>query len=267
MRNSYKIKISLVMVLLVIMLVGCKDNLAENTVYHTVSFDTQDGTPIEQQSILENNKVSRPETIPQREGYIFMDWYMDIEGITRFDFETPIGDDITIFAKWRLPIGSNRSFKYSLNSSFDLILFDLDHDSRLTSDVELTTLNGQVIIENEVIKTFNVGVNTFEIQVDSEVVLIKLEITEVTKPYVINVHSLTFKEGIDVTLQLELFDQIFISLSHNEMTTDDYTWDNGTLTITATYLETVLTDENNVVMILQYMLDSNYSSIFVTIKK
>ena len=147
------------------------------------------------------------------------------------------------------------------------ILFDVDHESRLTSDVEVTTLNGQVIIENEVIKTFNVGVNTFEIQVDSEVVLIKLEITEVTKPYVINVHSLTFKEGIDVTLQLELFDQIFISLSHNEMTTDDYTWDNGTLTITATYLETVLTDENNVVMILQYMLDSNYSSIFVTIKK
>jgi len=48
MRNSYKIKISLVMILLVIMLVGCKDNLAENTVYHTVSFDTQDGTPIEQ---------------------------------------------------------------------------------------------------------------------------------------------------------------------------------------------------------------------------
>ena len=75
-------------------------------------FDTQDGTPIEATIYIRKTiKCPDQKQYLNVRAIFFMDWYMDIDGITRFDFETQIGDDITIFAKWRLPIGSNRSFQ------------------------------------------------------------------------------------------------------------------------------------------------------------
>lgn len=64
-----------------------------------VIFDSNGGTEIEKQYIAYNGKAEIP-AVPQKEGYIFENWYKD-EALTEvFDFNTPITSDITLFAKY-----------------------------------------------------------------------------------------------------------------------------------------------------------------------
>ena len=39
---------------------------------------------------------------PTREGYIFLGWYEDADGVERFDFDKPILSDTVIYAKWKV---------------------------------------------------------------------------------------------------------------------------------------------------------------------
>ena len=54
---------------------------------------------IDTQIVDKNGKATQP-TDPTRNGYIFMGWYTDAEGATKFDFNTPITENITLYAKW-----------------------------------------------------------------------------------------------------------------------------------------------------------------------
>ena len=61
-----------------------------------VSFDADGGNEIETQTILQGEKVIRPED-PTKKGYKFVHWMLDDE---KFDFETEITADIVLKAKW-----------------------------------------------------------------------------------------------------------------------------------------------------------------------
>lgn len=66
----------------------------------TVNFDLNGAnTSIEKQTVDKNEKATQP-TEPTRDGYKFMGWYTDKEGSTKFDFNTPITENITLYAKW-----------------------------------------------------------------------------------------------------------------------------------------------------------------------
>ena len=75
-----------------------------------VSFVTDDDTTTK---LVENNKtVEKPTTDPTKEDYIFAGWYTkDASGNWAdepFDFDTPITDDVTLYARWGVeatPIG------------------------------------------------------------------------------------------------------------------------------------------------------------------
>ena len=71
-----------------------------NAVTHTVSFNTNGGTPasIDSQVIGYGNTATKPAN-PTKEGYGFAGWY---NGETVFDFDTAIKADITLKAKWAL---------------------------------------------------------------------------------------------------------------------------------------------------------------------
>ena len=62
----------------------------------TVSFNSDGGTGVEKQSVIENDKAKTP-TNPSKEGYTFTGWYLNGN---RFDFNTPITSDITLTAGW-----------------------------------------------------------------------------------------------------------------------------------------------------------------------
>lgn len=61
-----------------------------------VSFNN--GTTIENQEVDLGSKVTS--VIPEKEGYIFDGWYTDSEFTNKFDFNTAINNDITLYAKW-----------------------------------------------------------------------------------------------------------------------------------------------------------------------
>lgn len=66
----------------------------------TVTFNTNGGSAVDSQTVIENGKAVKPETDPQKEGFNFGGWYAD-EGLTQpFDFNTSITKDTEIFAKW-----------------------------------------------------------------------------------------------------------------------------------------------------------------------
>ena len=67
--------------------------------YCQVDFETNGGSEIESQSVLEGNKVKKPAK-PTKEGYAFDGWFADEELKTAFDFTKAVTEDITVFAKW-----------------------------------------------------------------------------------------------------------------------------------------------------------------------
>lgn len=73
-------------------------NPANNT--KTVSFDTDGGTVIGNQYILDNGKLERPAN-PTRPGYVFDGWYYDAAYNDEVSFPVDITQDMTLYAKWK----------------------------------------------------------------------------------------------------------------------------------------------------------------------
>lgn len=77
---------------------------ADEWAAHTVTFNTDGGSEIEALSIAYGGKVVEPEATPTKEGSVFFDWYADAELTTKFNFDTPIFEDTTIYVKWVAPV-------------------------------------------------------------------------------------------------------------------------------------------------------------------
>ena len=70
---------------------------------HTVTYNSNGGTPIVAQQILDASRTAPP-VAPEKTGYVFAGWYADEALTTYFDFETEIiTQNITLYAKWVEP--------------------------------------------------------------------------------------------------------------------------------------------------------------------
>ena len=65
---------------------------------YTVLFDTDGGPNIPSQNVNHGQKATRPSVDPTKNGYTFDDWYIDNYSYTKFDFNTPITSNTTIYA-------------------------------------------------------------------------------------------------------------------------------------------------------------------------
>lgn len=66
----------------------------------TVSFDTDGGTIVGNQYILEDGKLDRPAN-PTRPGYAFDGWYLDAGLTEKAEFPIDVTQDMTLYAKWK----------------------------------------------------------------------------------------------------------------------------------------------------------------------
>lgn len=67
---------------------------------YTVNFNANGhGTAPEVQTIAYGGKVTKPDN-PTADGWVFQDWYMEKECTTKYDFDNPVTEDITLYAKW-----------------------------------------------------------------------------------------------------------------------------------------------------------------------
>lgn len=75
---------------------------------YTVTFDSNGGSDIANQVVANGSKANKPAN-PAKDNYEFVGWYIDETLNTAFDFDTPITENVTLFAKWEeiLPVEIN----------------------------------------------------------------------------------------------------------------------------------------------------------------
>ncbi len=88
---------------------GCTDSDIAEFIYtvvedvpsqYIITFESNGGTIVPAQSILENEKIEQPET-PVKEGYLLEGWFKEAQYETIWDFEKDtVTSDITLYAKW-----------------------------------------------------------------------------------------------------------------------------------------------------------------------
>ena len=69
-------------------------------VTYTVAFNSNDGTEVAPQNVNAGEKLTEPTPAPTKEGFTFDGWYEDSTFSKKFDFNTPITGNITLYAKW-----------------------------------------------------------------------------------------------------------------------------------------------------------------------
>ena len=70
--------------------------ITPDTVVYIVTFDTDGGSSIPEQNVIENELTSRPGD-PTRDGYEFIEWQLN--GLP-YDFSLPVTGNITLYAIW-----------------------------------------------------------------------------------------------------------------------------------------------------------------------
>lgn len=70
---------------------------------YTVTFEGPEGIdkPVDSQTVVEGGTATRPKEDPALENQEFDDWFEDEQCTKRWDFNTPITKDTTIYGKWK----------------------------------------------------------------------------------------------------------------------------------------------------------------------
>ena len=75
----------------------------KKAVKYTVTFDAKGGTTTTDVQMVEEGKAATEPKAPTREGYTFVEWQRDGK---KYDFSTPVTQDITLVAVWKKKEGS-----------------------------------------------------------------------------------------------------------------------------------------------------------------
>lgn len=84
---------------------------------YTVTFHSNGGTTIDPLEVESGDSVSAP-TEPTKDTYNFKGWYTDSELTQEYDFDTPVFQDLDLYAKWEI-MTFNVSFVSNGGSSVD----------------------------------------------------------------------------------------------------------------------------------------------------
>ena len=77
---------------------GCAKQDEEELVYYTVTFDSNGGSPVEEQRVLAGKKLT-PVSAPMREGYLFDGWKTELGSFWSFENDYP-SSDLSLRAVW-----------------------------------------------------------------------------------------------------------------------------------------------------------------------
>lgn len=87
---------SAILVLMLISLTGCKMDLG----LYTVTFDSNGGSPVTPQTVLENKSATLLAENPTKTGYTFEGWSLENPPGAVWSFNTPITKNIVLYAIW-----------------------------------------------------------------------------------------------------------------------------------------------------------------------
>lgn len=95
---------------------------------HKVTFNTNGGSDVEEADIDDNDVVVRPPD-PEKDGFIFGGWYEDETLNAEYDFNTPVTDNLVLYAKWdEIEEGedpnANKDKEYTVSDGTNSIIFN-----------------------------------------------------------------------------------------------------------------------------------------------
>lgn len=103
---------------------------------HNVTFNTDGGTAIAPAAIEFGKKVAKPAN-PEKDGFVFVDWYADAEFTKAFSFDTPIVEDTTIYAKF----GAKKVVTFVVNGGSEVAAVDVANGEKLVKPEDPTKAN------------------------------------------------------------------------------------------------------------------------------
>lgn len=71
----------------------------EGTMVYVVSFDSNGGTDVDDQYVIDGKKAAKPSGV-RRSGYTLVGWYTNEKLTKTYSFSTKVTEDITLYAKW-----------------------------------------------------------------------------------------------------------------------------------------------------------------------
>ena len=107
------------------------------TTKYTVHFDSNGGSQVEDKEVTSGNSVAEPQA-PTNGDKIFDGWYEDETLTTRFDFNTPITSNVTLYAKWidNEESDNSETEKYTItDSSGNVISFTEEKDREFALNI------------------------------------------------------------------------------------------------------------------------------------
>ncbi len=149
-----------------ILFTGCNDNPPDTTpTSFVVTFDSCGGSEIQSQYVENGKTANKP--IPTRNNYDFMGWYLDSNYVDKFDFNTKIENNITLYAKWSNDYSEIYNFELTNDYSFygitgyngESINITLP---RLYNGLRVISVNSNAFKDNKFIETITLP-NTIEL--------------------------------------------------------------------------------------------------------
>lgn len=181
-RNKILIIVSSLIVLIGIFIaIFIINNNKRNNTFYEITFDTQGGSVIENQSIKKGEKIETPK-VPTKEEYEFIEW--DFEG-EKYDFNNVVTSNMTLVAKWKKIEQDIETFTVKFNNDGGSVISEQNIESGKQAQMpEVPTKEGYNFIEwqlNGVKYDFNSPV-TANIELVAVYEKIEAEIPTNTKP-------------------------------------------------------------------------------------
>ena len=115
----------------------------ESVKEYTVTFDSDGGSAVEKQVIIENGTAVKPED-PTKEKYKFLGWYL---GEQLYSFDTKITKDITLKAKWEyIPTVTYKIEELKGSIVGQAKLFILKDNVKVAGTADVTTSSGTITV-------------------------------------------------------------------------------------------------------------------------
>ena len=129
-------------------------------------------------------------------------------------------------------------------------------------DVELYELKDNTLIFSKDIFFYpSYGDNIFEVHTEEGYFLIKINVQELEKPHLYSSSTIYYESQTDSQLEFKLLGGSFVKLGGNDITDDDYYYQDPILTIKTSYIEDIITNNpDRKTIILSYQLEKNEDS-------
>lgn len=117
--------------------------------YYTVTFESNGGSAVETQYVEPGALASRPED-PEREGYLLVAWYSDEALTVVYDFDEPVTENITLYAKWNEIVDEEHSFIDEGNPDIEIYSFDTNTWDIIVGETSTVTFTAEIFAEIEI---------------------------------------------------------------------------------------------------------------------